>query len=130
VVWATLGATAGFMVLAWVLVDGLRKERTSLLILAGLMSMYGYGVVAHGNRLLDRSDPDVFHVEVLDKRVSTGKSTSYYLELAPWGPRTESAEAEVDRDFHDRVRPGGTVCVYLWPGALKIRWFEVWECPV
>jgi hypothetical protein len=129
VLWATVAATAAFMLLAWFLVDSLRQERTSLLTLALLMLAYGYGGVAQANRLLDRSEPEVFEAQVLNKRVSNGKTTSYYLKLSPWGPRAESAEEDVDRDFHDRARLGDTVCVYLWAGGLKLRRYEVWECP-
>jgi hypothetical protein len=121
-------ATMGFMFIAWLLVRSLRAEGAAILTLALLMTAYGYGASALVNRQLDRGEPEVFTTQVMGKHVSSGKATTYYLELAPWGPRSEAEDVDSGRSVYERVRKGDTVCVYLWPGALGMRQFAVAAC--
>ncbi|WP_437302636.1 hypothetical protein [Sorangium sp. So ce388] len=79
------------------------------------------------NALLDRGDPEVFRVAVLDKRFCSGKGPRYTLRLAPWGP-DQGGEVTVDSDLYGAVEVGGAVCVTLRPGALGVRWFPVQRC--
>ena len=127
--WATLLLTTAFMALLWIFVRLERERRTSLLAVAFLMLAWGYGASAVGTKLLDTAEPEILPVQVLDKRVSSGKTTTYYLNLAAWGPRVEAEDVDAGRDLYDRVRKGDTVCVYLYPGVMRLSRFEVWTCP-
>ncbi|HXJ12447.1 MAG TPA: hypothetical protein VNH19_09260, partial [Candidatus Limnocylindrales bacterium] len=89
---------------------------------------YGGGVTAMTDTLLDRSLPRVFQTEVLNKRISSGRSTTWYLRLAPWGPQAQPAEVSVHSSLYNSVQPGQIVCVSLYPGTLKILWFRVAHC--
>jgi len=51
--------------------------------------------------------------------------TTYYLDLSPWGPRTEHEQVSVDKNLFNRANVGDTVEVYLYEGRLKAKWFEV-----
>jgi hypothetical protein len=95
----------------------------------GLCLYYGWGAAIEANMLRDQGATKVFKTRVLSKRISGGRSTSYYLELAPWGPRAKADEVSTVRATYDRFKPGDPVCVYLYPGALNIRWFELGTCP-
>jgi hypothetical protein len=86
----------------------------------------GFPRVYRLNRELPQPDPAVFEVEV---RGSSRSDSKYTLELAPWGPIGAPENVDVSRAFHERVRTGDTVCVYLWPGALEVRWLEAGACP-
>ena len=77
--------------------------------------------------LLDHSRPTVFPVKVLAKSVSSGRNTTYDLNLPPWGP-IEAGDASVPRAFYDKVAVGETVCVDLYRGALGMRWYEIAHC--
>ena len=105
------------------------KQRWLILATLFLAVAYGGGVTAMADALLDRSAPHVFQSEVLQKRISGGRSTTWYVRLAPWGPRDQPAEVSVHSSFYSSVQPGQIVCVYLYPGALKIPWFEIAHCP-
>jgi len=52
-----------------------------------------------------------------------------YLKLGPWGPRKEAEEVEVDSNTYGLAAVGGQVCVYVFPGALGMRWYQAWSCP-
>jgi len=43
--------------------------------------VYLFGAITQANTLLDHSKRQVFHVRVLNKRISSGNSTTYYLQV-------------------------------------------------
>ena len=104
------------------------KQRWSYLAFLLLAAFYSGGVTAMADSILDHSTPHVFQAEVLHKHISSGRSTTWYLQLAPWGPQDHPDEVSVHRSLYNSVQPGQTVCVYLYPGALKIPWFQVAHC--
>ena len=105
------------------------KQRWLILATLLLAVAYGGGVTAMADTLLDRSAPQVFQAEVLHKHISSGRSTTWYLRLAPWGPQDQAADVSVSRSLYSSVQPGQIVCSYLYPGTLKIPWFHVARCP-
>jgi hypothetical protein len=126
---ATIAATAVCMLIMWWAVDELRASAATTGVIALLMVPYAYGAVTLGNRELDASEPVAHAAKVLGSHVSSGKTTSYYLVLGPWGPRKEAEDVDVGREYYERGSHRETVCVYLFRGAFGIRWFEVWDCP-
>ena len=125
----TAALTAIWMLILWVAVSELRASPGNTALLALLMIPYCYGLATLANKELDRGEPERFQAQVLGSRISSGKSTEYYLELGPWGPQAEADEVDVGRGYYARGSRQKTVCVYLYRGALRIRWFEVWDCP-
>jgi hypothetical protein len=105
------------------------KKRWALLATFLLAFSYGAGVTAMADTLLDRTAPQTLRAEVLQKRISHGRHTTWYLRLSPWGPRDQPAEVSIHSSFYSSVQPGQIVCVYLYPGTLKIPWFQVGRCP-
>ena len=61
----------------------------------GVDSSYGYGAGMQLNALLDGSTRQIFYVLVTGKHVSSGRSTSYHLQLAQWGPNTSGQDLMV-----------------------------------
>jgi len=107
----------------------LRARRSAAMILFCIMGAYGYGAVALGNSQLDTSAGQNYRVQVLAMHYTRGsKSTSYYLTLAPWGPRTRPEDVSVARALYSVTRPGGAVCVHQGPGSLGIGWYVVRSC--
>jgi hypothetical protein len=116
--------------LAAVRSDPTLLERRSLAIgLFCIMGSYGYGAVALGNSELDSAAGQDYRVQVLAMHYSSGsKSTTYYLTLAPWGPRTRPEDVSVARTLYRQTRPGAEVCVHQGPGAIGIGWYVVRAC--
>jgi hypothetical protein len=102
-----------------------RWELAAVLLFAGA---YAWGAVVEANALLDRSAVIVHEVTVLDQRESHGRTTEYYLRLAPWGPRAEEHEVAVPRALYEASPPGSLVCVAQRAGALGIGWYSVQAC--
>jgi hypothetical protein len=80
------------------------------------------------NALLDRSVPRPFRVVVISKYASHGKSTSYHLKLAPWGPKVSGQDLMVSYIHYAALKPGDTVCMLLRSGALYVPWSQLGRC--
>jgi hypothetical protein len=88
---------------------------------------YGYGAVVTLNCMYDKSEPKTFNATILDKRISSGKSTTYYLELTPWGQQKEIDEVSVSKDLYNNLNKNDKVNIYYMQGKFDIPWFEVTE---
>ena len=78
-------------------------------------------------RIFDSSIPDVYKAKVINKRISSGETTTYHLELEPVGSKIEEDEYFVSQSLYERIEPGDEVSVYLKDGWFNIRWAEVTE---
>ena len=107
---------------------GMRERRWALLAFLFLSFFYSFGGLAQTNALLDHSEGRLFEVPVLTKRISSGKSTTYYFQVGPWGPRTEPNEVSVSRSLYQGTRVGQNICVWLRKGSLGLPWFVVGAC--
>jgi hypothetical protein len=90
-----------------------------------LGSMYCYGAIAHFDVLADRSAPANYQTQVLGKRADNGRTTTYYLRVAPWGTRPNSDEIEVSRALYEVASPRQPVSIHRYAGALHLPWFSV-----
>jgi hypothetical protein len=131
--WASLLTASAIctLVLTVILVSsdpGLRKRPWTALIILFLGVFYFYGAIAEVNSLLDRASPQTYEVAVTGKHIVSGKSTSYHLELEPWGPLTKPDNVTVPSPLYYYTAPGNTVCVDLYPGTLHIPWYLVRTC--
>ncbi|XXY13096.1 hypothetical protein WME88_33020 [Sorangium sp. So ce216] len=125
-VWAALVAVA-LTALVMAVDPALRQRWYGPLGVSLVLAAHAWGALQMANALLDRGEPEVFRVEVLDKRFYSGKGPRYRLWLAPWGP-DQGGEVTVDSDLYGAVEVGGAVCVMLRPGALGVRWFRAQRC--
>jgi len=91
-----------------------------IVVLAGL---YSYSVLVFSNCYYDRSEPEVYPVMVMGKRINSGRSKSYYLRLSSWGPYKNGKEISVPRSLYDGVREQDMVKVVSKKGRWKMGWF-------
>jgi len=103
------------------------KDYFSFLSLTIFFFGFGYGAIVTLNCLYDESVPQTFQSKVLDKRISSGKTTTYYLELTAWGTQTESDDVSVSEEFYERIEIDDNVNIYLKKGLVEIPWFIVTE---
>jgi hypothetical protein len=114
-------------VLVWALPSVRQKPGTTLLTLA-LLFAYGYGVSTLANALLDHSRGTIYATSVQGKHISSGRSRTPKLRLAPWGPYTKADDLAVSWDTYRAASVGEKVCLRLRPGALGIAWYRMAEC--
>jgi hypothetical protein len=96
-----------------------------IIVFSIFMFGYGFGAVITMNCLYDKSKPETFNATVLNKRISSGKSTTYYLELSPWGKQKEIDEVSVSKGLYNRLDKDDKVNIYFMKGQFDIPWFRV-----
>jgi hypothetical protein len=101
------------------------KARLNILLMTFLCCAYSYGAIVTANCAFGHQGGQKFEARILEKRVSDGKSTTYYLKLSPWGPRTQPEEVSVAKWQYEEGNVEDEVAVNLWDGVLGIPWFEV-----
>jgi hypothetical protein len=86
---------------------------------------YGYSTVVTLNCYYDRSISEVYPTTVVDKKISSGKTTSYYLYLAPWGKVAGVEDVDVSKSLYNSVEKNDPVKVVLRKGRFNIPWLWV-----
>jgi hypothetical protein len=99
-----------------------------LIAVAFFACLYSYGLAAVTDALGDSAVAASYRVEVLDKHVSRGRSTSYSLSLAPWGDRQEPARVGVSGSTYGAVGIGDQVCIQVHRGNLRVPWYWITAC--
>jgi hypothetical protein len=104
-----------------------KKKQDYLTVSSLIMFLfaYGFGAVIYLNCNLDKSEPQHYTATILDKRISSGKHTSYYLKLTAWGQQKEIDEVSVGKGLYNRVDIDNEINIYFRNGKLEIPWFIV-----
>jgi heme-degrading monooxygenase HmoA len=108
-----------------------RKSSSSLGSVYGLLifaGLYSYPLVVLADTLLDTASPTSYTVPVTGKHTVSGKSTTYYLDLAPWGPLQKPNKISVSSSSYRDAVPGDQICLDLHPGRLQAQWYQRVDC--
>jgi hypothetical protein len=97
----------------------------SMLFIAGA---YGYGLAAAVDTIPDHATPASYSATIENKHESHGRSTSYYLDLGPWGPMQAANSLSVSESIYEGASIGDQVCLDLRPGVLRVQWYQVVAC--
>ena len=102
-------------------------EKPFTIIIFSIFIVFGYsfGTVINLNCTLDDSKPMKFKTIVLDKRITKGKSTNYYLRLSPWNNQKESKEENINETDYKLIKKGDTITINFYEGKLNIPWYEM-----
>jgi hypothetical protein len=90
--------------------------------------MYGYGLVTVADTLLDHAPATTFATSVIGEHEVHGKSTTYYLDLAAWGPFDTTNKLSVRHSEYLQAQIGEAVCLALHPGYLHAAWYTRVPC--
>jgi hypothetical protein len=100
----------------------------AMLFFVGLYS-FGLGVLA--DTMPDRGTAASYTADVIAKHVSRGgRSTSYYLDLSPWGPQESPNQLSVSSRTYNATAIGDQVCLSLHRGSLHAPWYQLVDCSV
>lgn len=106
-------------------ISQLMGRSIALVFFAGL---FGYSLAVALNAHLDKGEVSAYRATVTRKYETHGRSTSYTLYLAPWGPFEATNRVGVSSRVYHNTEIGDSVCMNLHPGALHAAWFEVVDC--
>ncbi|HEY0794989.1 MAG TPA: hypothetical protein VGD64_04340 [Acidisarcina sp.] len=91
-------------------------------------AMYSYGVAVAADILPDRAQSANYSVPVIGRHISHGRTTTYYLVLAPWGPISSPNDLSVGSRVYGLFGDGGRICLTLHPGAVHVPWYHSSPC--
>jgi hypothetical protein len=121
----TLLASAVCIVACRQAIAATSKKTLTYCCIVVLAGMYCYSLLIFSNCYYDQSEPEIWQVEIMNKRISKGKSTSYYLSLSPWGRFTDGKEVSVPKGFYQEVNKEDSVRVFLKKGKWDVPWYWV-----
>lgn len=101
------------------------KKTWAVAFVVFIVAVYSYGLLIYSNCHYDRSPAVAWHVAVTDKHESHGKTTTYYLQLSPWGKYTDGKQVTVSRVFYLAVNTQDSVGVLMNKGKWGIPWYRV-----
>ncbi len=107
---------------------GLRQRPWAILPILIFGAFYVLGLIVAADSVFDNSRPQTYQVTVIDKHISKGKGTTYYLHLKPWGPEPRFTQITVSPTLYNATATGDAVCVFLSQGALRVPWYRVASC--
>lgn len=88
--------------------------------------LYSYAGTYAANCTYDYSKPVVYEVSVAGKRISTGRrSTTYFVEVNPWGQHFEKEEISVHKKQYDKINIGDQIKIDLKEGLFSIPWYYI-----
>jgi hypothetical protein len=123
--WSPFTVLVGALwVLGWQYLPPMERRKPATLFILGVLALaYAYGLVLYLNCSFDHADPVRQAAIVQSRRVSSGRTTTYYLSVSPWLGLRETKEISVSRATYQRHPEGSPVQIGLLPGALSIPWF-------
>lgn len=122
---ATVVLTALFLLGTKELVHSTSLNLLIALVLTTFMLGYAYGTYVVANCLFDKSAPEEFTAEVVDKEIGSGRVTTYDVVVGPWSPETEPRELRVTEEQFDKLRKGDTIILHVKEGLLGTPWLYV-----
>lgn len=101
------------------------KHYFALIPIILIMTIYSYGSIITLNGIYDISQSKTFQAKILNKRISTGKTTSYYIKLTPWNTQVQPKETTVTSDLYYNSEINNEVTIHYNEGLFHIPWFIV-----
>lgn len=106
---------------------GFKKVEDIILSILSVVMFFAYSFASYAitNCHFDNSQPKVFHSTVVAKYSTSGKTTTYYFTLLPWGPIKEIDDVSVSSDLYKGIEVNQQVNVFLKKGLLDTQWFYI-----
>ena len=126
--WIAAGACAAALAAAAWLRRSVRTPIQLRLYMSLFRLLLGYGAATQADVRFDPSPGEAYRATVMDLRESHGRSTSYKVQLSPWGPLPGASWQDVPGSIYSAISAGDSLCPRLHPGALHERWFTIDLC--
>lgn len=89
------------------------------------MVIYSYGLIAYVNCSFDTLLGNQEKVKVIDRQMSSSKSTTYYFEVSPWGGQDVKKKIIVSKRMYLKTKRNDFVIINFHKGVLSIPWYSV-----
>lgn len=120
-----IAATVICVAACWQAIASSGKKTLTCILIFAMAGLYSYSLLIFSNCYYDKSPATIYRVTVTGKRISSGKSTSYYVSLSPWGRYTEDDEVSVSKSFYQSVHTEDSIGVFLNDGKWGVPWYRL-----
>jgi hypothetical protein len=117
--------TLVFFIMALYLASEIRQKKLLMLLFVIGCAAYSYAAIISLNCILDTSVPRTYKAQIMNKRISSGRHTKYYIALSPWELKNEVSEIAVKRNVYDSHNTKEDVDVITQNGRFDIPWFYI-----
>lgn len=94
-------------------------------VIVCIIFAYSYVAVLSTNCTFDQSNSTLFRTQILEKEISSSKTTTYYFHLAPWEQGNTRELVSVNKQLYQQLQEGDSVQVLFFEGRWGIPWFIV-----
>lgn len=101
------------------------KPVRSILTMIPFAFLYAYGTVVNFNCMYDKTDPELHHMVLKDKRESKGDSKSHYFKFGPGELWNREKEISISKSVYEKHKKGDMVNVEVRLGKFGITWYRV-----
>lgn len=122
---ATLAVTLVSIGICWKSIVNEEKKAAICACFLGVAVIYSFAVITFANCYHDNSKPQDWKVQVMSKRINSGKTTSYYFKLTAWGMYSDGKEVQIGKSLYNRVSEKDSIHVYVQKGKLDLPWYWV-----
>ena len=105
-----------------------KNEKITKSAIGGLLFfaiLYSFAATVNINTLGKQEIAETYISEIYEKRISRGRTTTYYLTVSPWGNRNNNNDVEVGRNFYDSVEVNDSITIHIISGLLDIRYYII-----
>lgn len=85
--------------------------------------VYSFSAVIAVNCSFDTSEPQVYETTVIDKYISRGKHTNYYIKVKPWGHHYDVESIRVPSSDYSNYQVNQKTMIDYKEGLLGIPWY-------
>jgi hypothetical protein len=103
----------------------IRANRSSFIVLIICGMFFCYGATISINGIYDKSKPTIIKTKIVNKRISAGKTRTYYLTLEGSGEFHFNRESIVSWQQFEACKLGDIVNVRVYKGALGIPFYSI-----
>lgn len=99
--------------------------RQTELVLTVIIFGYVYGGYVIANCLFDQSAPEEFMGQVVDKKIGSGRVTTYDVIVGPWSHETKPRKLGVTERQFDKLKKRDRVLLHIRQGFFGTPWLYV-----
>ncbi len=126
--WITTGTLAACVIILILIATRFPEFKSihdyfAILTFIILAYAYSFGAYTISNCLFDNSDPEYYQTKVIQKEISKGRSTTYYIIVASWHNAERFEKVTVSAEEYNEATIGSDIAIAEMKGLFGTPWY-------
>lgn len=126
--WITTGTLAVLLIIVILIATKLPKFKSAqdyfaIFTLIILTYSYSFGAYSVSNCLFDNSSPKYYQTNIVQKEISTGRSTTYYIIVTSWHDAEKIEKVTVNAEEYNLTSVGDNIAIAEMKGFFGTPWY-------